>query len=270
MIRKLLFVSAGLVLVGLFVFGRHAASYVGTGASWVRDSVKDSVPLNFEIDRARNMVKNLQPEIQRNMHVIAKEEAEVERLEQKVRQAEEKIEKDKTDLMTLSRDVATGKKEFTYSGKIYKISQVKADMANRLERAKTAEATISSLRDILSARKQGLEAGRQKLEAMLAAKDQLLAKIENLEARMKWVEMAQAASEYSFDDSKLGSVKELVDDLQTRIQVAEKLVSVEGSFHGEIQLDTPVDEDIVDQVAEFLGQSHSDIQVAEVSTTTAE
>ena len=31
MIRKTLFVAAGLVLVGLFLFGRHAASYVGTG-----------------------------------------------------------------------------------------------------------------------------------------------------------------------------------------------------------------------------------------------
>src|SRR5687767_11732554 len=91
MIRKTLFVAAGLVLVGLFLFGRHAASYVGTGASWVRDSVKDSVPLNFEIDRARNMVKNLQPEIQKNMHVIAKEEAELERLQQQVEQGAEKL-----------------------------------------------------------------------------------------------------------------------------------------------------------------------------------
>jgi phage shock protein A len=270
MIRKLLFVSAGLVLVGLFLFGRHAASYVGTGAGWVRDTVKDSVPLNFEIDRARNMVKNLQPEIQKNMHVIAKEEAEVERLEQQVQQAEDKLEKDKTDLMRLSTDVASGKNEFKYSGRIYKVSQVKADMANRLERVKTADATINSLRDILAARRQGLEAGRQKLEAMLAAKEQLLAKIENLQARMKMVEVAQASSEFSFDDSKLGTVKDLVNDLQTRIQVAEKLVSVEGSFQGEIQLDSPVDEDIVDQVAEYLGQSHSDIKVAEVSTTKAE
>lgn len=270
MIRKLLFVSAGLVLVGLFLFGRHAASYVGTGAGWVRDSVKDSVPLNFEIDRARNMVKNLQPEIQKNMHVIAKEEAEVERLQQQVDQGAEKLEKDKTDLMTLSTDVASGKEEFKYSGRIYKVSQVKTDLANRLVRVKTADATINSLRDILAARRQGLEAGRQKLEAMLSAKQDLLAKIENLEARMKMVEVAQASSAFSFDDSKLGTVKELVDDLQTRIQVAEKLVTVEGSFHGEIQLDSPVDEDIVDQVAQYLGQSHSDIKVAEVSTTKAE
>jgi hypothetical protein len=65
-------------------------------------------------------------------------------------------------------------------------------------------------------------------------------------------------------------VKELVNDLQTRIQVAEKLVTVEGSFHGEIPLDQPATDDIVEQVASYLGQSPSGIKVAEVSTTTTE
>src|SRR5687768_18395414 len=117
MIRKTLFVAAGLVLVGLFLFGRHATSYVGTTAGWVRDSVKDSVPIGFELDRARNMVKNLQPEIQKNMHVIAKEEAEVERLEQQVEQAETKLEDDKTKLMRLSSEVKSGKEKFHFAGR---------------------------------------------------------------------------------------------------------------------------------------------------------
>jgi hypothetical protein len=84
------------------------------------------------------------------------------------------------------------------------------------------------------------------------------------------VEFAETSSAYSFDDSKLGAVKELVNDLQTRIQVAEKLVTVEGSFHGEIPLDQPATDDIVEQVASYLGQSPSGIKVAEVSTTTTE
>jgi chromosome segregation ATPase len=270
MIRKLLFVSAGLALVGLFLFGRHAASYVGTGAGWVRDTVKDSVPLNFELDRARNMVNNLKPEIQKNMHVIAKEEAEVERLQEQVNQAEAKLTKDRDDLEKLSGYAKTGNKTFHFAGRTYTIGQVKADLANRLSRVKTADSTIGSLHQILDARRKGLEAGRQKLEAMLAAKNELLAKIENLEYRMKMVEVAETSNACIFDDSKLGAVKELVSDLQTRIQVAEKLVTVEGSFHGEIPLDEPATDDIVEQVANYLGQSPSGIKVAEVSTTTTE
>jgi chromosome segregation ATPase len=270
MIRKTLFVAAGFVLLGLFVFGRHAASYVGTAAGWARDGIKDSVPIAFEIDRARNMVKNLQPEIQKNMHVIAKEEAEVERLQQQIAKAAKKLDKDKEELARLNSDAKSGKKEFHYCGRIYTVSQVTADIANRFERVKTADATVGSLNEILAARQQGLAAGRQKLEAMLEARQQLLAKIENLEARKKMIEVAQASNAYSFDDSKLGQVKELVDDLQTRIEVAEKLVSVEGSFHHQIPLDETVDEDVIEQVAQYLGQPEHGIKVAEVSTTTVE
>jgi chromosome segregation ATPase len=216
------------------------------------------------------MVKNLQPEIQKNMHVIAKEEAELERLREQVEQAEAKLAKDHDALRTLSQDVKSGKKEFYYGARLYTVAQVKADLTSRLERVKTTDATLDSLRQILAAREQGLEAGRQKLEAMLNARHQLIAKIENLAARKEMVEVAKASSEFSFDDSKLGQVKELIDDLQTRIQVAEKLVTVEGSFHDQIPLDKPATEDVVEQVAQYLDRCESGIKVAEVSTTKAE
>ena len=53
---------------------------------------------------------------------------------------------------------------------------------------------------------------------MLAAKRQLEVDIENLEARKKMVEVAQTTSNYQFDDSQLGQVKELVTDLRTRLR----------------------------------------------------
>ena len=79
MIKRVIIGMATAAMLAVFFFGRDAASYVGTSAGWVKSSVKDSVPIEFEIDRARRMVKDLVPDIQRNMHVIAKEEVEVER-----------------------------------------------------------------------------------------------------------------------------------------------------------------------------------------------
>lgn len=271
MIRKGLFVSAGLVLLGLFLFGRHAASYVRTSAGWVRESVKDSVPIEFEIDRARDMIKNLQPEIRKNMHVIAKEEAQVERLAQQIAQAETKLAKDRNELARLKDDVSSGKDSFHYAGRTYTVSQVKSDLTNRFERYKTADQTINSLRDIHAAREKQLEAAKAKLEAMLAARQKLEAQVENLEARMKMVEVAQAANQYSFDDSQLGAVKEMVEDLQARIQVAEKMVHVEGQFAGEIPLeDTSASDDIVERVAEYLGEGSKEVKVAEFTLKKAE
>jgi hypothetical protein len=86
---------------------------------------------------------------------------------------------------------------------------------------------------------------------MLAAKRQLEVECENLDARLKMVEVSQTASELNVDESRLGRAKELVAELRSRLQVAEKLVGSESTFQGEIQLDEAGTEDIVDQVAEY-------------------
>ena len=45
--------------------------------------------------------------------------------------------------------------------------------------------------------------------------------VENLEAQMKMVEVAQTASEFNFDDSQLSRTRKLLDDIRTRVEVAE-------------------------------------------------
>ncbi|MHB1037787.1 MAG: hypothetical protein ACYC35_08010 [Pirellulales bacterium] len=252
MVKKLLILAGGLFLLGALFFGRDALSYIGTTVGWVKNSVKDSVPIEFEIERARNMIKDLVPDIRKNMHVIAKEEVEVEQLKKQITEAEARQEKDQAGLMRLKSDLATaGKEVFQYAGHSYTSQQVKTDLANRFERYKTNDATLASLRQIRDARQQSLDAARQKLEGMLAARRQLSVKIESIEAQLKMVEAKQTTSEYQFDDSRLSRVKTLLGDLQTRLNVAERLVDSEGQFHDEIQLEQPTPANIVDQVTEY-------------------
>ncbi len=127
---------------------------------------------------------------------------------------------------------------------------------------KTADATLASLKEIHTAREKSLQAARQKLEGMLAAKRQLQVEIENLEARSQMIAAAQTTSNYQFDDSRLGHVKELIANLKTRMEVAEKLVNAEVNFHDEIPLDKPNSEDIVDQVTEYFAPPATPIKVA--------
>jgi phage shock protein A len=192
------------------------------------------------------------PDIRKNMHVIAQEEVEVERLEKQITQNQGTVDKARGELLRLKNDLASSRTTFEYSGRSYTVSQVKADLANRFERFKTHEATLASLRDIQQARRRSLEAARQKLEGMLVAKRQLEVDVENLEARMKMVEVAQTTSDYNFDDSQLGRVRELIADVRARLSVAEKLVNSDSSFRDEIPLTSPGGEDIVDQVSEYL------------------
>jgi predicted nucleic acid-binding Zn-ribbon protein len=255
MLRRAIVWGIAGTAVGILIFGKHLHSYVGTAAGWVQDSVKQAVPMEFEIDRARHMVKDIMPEIRKNMQIIAKEEVEVDRLGHDIDQLNKKQEKDRTDLTSLRDDLTGGGSAFRFAGRTYSVDQVKSDLANRLERFKTSDATLASLRQMQEARQKSLDAAREKLDQMLAQKRQLEVDVENLEARLKMVEVAQTSSSYNFDDSHLGNLKELIGDLRTRLSVEEKMVSVEGKLQDEIPVDQPAGatDNIVERVTEYLG-----------------
>lgn len=268
MFKKIALATGGLALFSVFCFGRDAVSYVRTSAGWVKQSVRNSVPVDFEIERARQMVKNLTPEVRGNMHVIAQEEVEVERLERQIAKTQETVDKERGEIVRLKNDLTSSRVTFEYGGRTYTIQQVKTDLTNRFERFKTHEATLASLRGVQQARRRSLEAARQKLEGMLAAKRNLEVEVENLEARKKMVEVAQTTSDYNFDDSQLGRVRELVADVRTRLNVAEKLAGADGALHEEIPLTPSGNEDIVEQVSQYLNPTSA--KLAESSATDRE
>jgi hypothetical protein len=79
-----------------------------------------------------------------------------------------------------------------------------------------------------------------------------------LEAKRKLVEVAQASSEYVFDDSQLARAKELITDIRTRLDVAAKLANADVNVETEIPLDEAAPADITDQVAEYFGLNAGD------------
>ena len=268
MFKKIALVTGGLALFSVFCFGRDAVSYVGTSAGWLKQSVRDCVPVTFEIERARQMIKNLTPDIRNNMHVIAQEEVEVDRLERQIAKTQSQVDKQRGEIVRLKNDLTSSRSTFEYGGRTYSVEQVKADLANRFERFKTQEATLASLNQVQNARRRSLEAARQKLEGMLAAKRNLEVEVENLEARKKMIEVAQTTSDFNFDDSQLGRVRELMADVRTRLNVAEKLVNADTSLRDEIPLSPASSEDIIEQVSRYLEPNTANVADSTIDAAT--
>lgn len=266
MCRKIAFTVLA-VLGATFVAAKtDTLSYMKTGYRKAAGSVKEAVPVQFQIDRARDMVRDLEPEIRRSMHVIAKEEVEVGELNKRISSADEKAVKDKGEIMRLQSDLSSGRNAFRYAGHSYSSTEVKQDLARRFNRYKTADATLESLRQMRDARERNLEAARQKLTAMIAAQRQLQVEVENLEAKLKLVQVAEASSDFQFDDSQLARCKELMTDIRTRLDVASKLANADVNYQDEIPLDASTEEDVTDQVTAYFGlDKATDVKVATAS-----
>jgi chromosome segregation ATPase len=257
MLKKSLYVAAaGVLLLGL-LFGRDAIGYVSTSVAELRQQVKDSVPVEFEIERARNMIKNIDPEIRRSMHLIAKEEVEVQNLAGRIDGLKEKLAKDEANILRMKTDLESGESYIYYKGERFASTEVKADLANRFERFKTNDATLASLHKVMHARRTSLDAAREKLDAMVAAKRQLEVEVENLEARQKMVEVAKTTANFNFDDSHLARTKELISDIQTRLQVEETMLNNYGEYQDNAEI--PVGEEeaevknLGDEITEYFG-----------------
>ncbi|MCU0958641.1 MAG: hypothetical protein MUF48_00930 [Pirellulaceae bacterium] len=237
MVRKVLLVGVVALLVAGLVLGRGISSYVTTAVDRVQTEVKSNVPVKFEIERARRMIKELEPEIERNMHLIAREEVELAKLDRELQQNEKQLAKSREEILRLKGDLETGRSQFVYAGRSYSSVEVKTDLANRFQHHKTSEATVDQLRKIMRARENGLKAAREKLEAMLASRRQLAVEIENLEARLKMVEVAQTTSQFNFDDSQLARTRDLIRDIGTRLEVTEKMMSQQVQLSDRIPLE---------------------------------
>lgn len=252
MTKKCVLIGGGLALLATLVFG---GSYVRTAVHKAQEAVADSEPLAFKLDRARQMIRDLDPEIRKAMHVIAKEEVSVQTLKEDQAEASDRLAKSKKDIMRLKEDLETGNSYFVYANVQYTKDQVESDLSNRFARHKVMQDTYDMHTKRLAAREVALQAARDKLTAMENARQQLVVSVENLEARLKTLEVAQASSDLNLDDSKLAKTKELVKDISTRIDVAEKLVNAQSKFPGEINLDEPAEQDTLKEVAAYFGQS---------------
>lgn len=251
--KKMLFVGGGLLLLAGLVFGRSLPSHVS--AIWGRGEamVSNATPVSYDLDRLRAMVKSIDPEIRSNIQAIALEEIQIERLQTQIASDEEKLAKDKADILTLKADLEQNS-QFVYSGKTYTADQVRNDLKNRFARFETQEATVKSRKEILSARQSGLQAARDKQKEVEAQRLQLDAEIAALEARQKSVEVAQTASKVNVDDSYLARTRELLESVKAKIEVNEKMAVTDGKYTGQIQLDPVVDdENISDRIAKKFG-----------------
>lgn len=255
MIKKSLMLGVGTILLGAIVFGSHALSYLRTSIVCVRDRVHDSVPVSFEIERARRMIEDLKPEIQQNMHRIAREEVEVTQLQDQLKGLQKRQDTTRQAVLRLKSDLESGHDSYQYANKTYTVAQVRSDLANRFERCRTLDETVANLSKVVDFRTAGLNAGRKKLDELLTARDQLQLDVEGLQARHKMIEVQQTASDLQIDDSRLSRTKGLVTDIQTRLQVAEQLLATAGEFVvPQIELETPEHGDLLGQIAEYFGQ----------------
>jgi len=212
------------------VFGTSAPSYVRTAFHKVRHNVSDRVPDQFQIDRARVEIANLEPAIIENRETLARAEVDVEHLQREIADTRSNLGVEKRAILSLRDRVASG--DFRLAGHVDNVeaAEINANLASRLDHYKAVTRVLEEKEATLKARKKAVSAARLQMSNLVAAKKTLLTKLEGIEARLRMIEATQGKNEFTFDDSALSRAKQSVADLEKRMEVKARVVEMEGRY----------------------------------------
>lgn len=257
MLKKAIVGSVAAATLGTMMFGGDAVSYVKTGFNEVHDAVRAEVPIEFELERARDEVEALVPEIHKSLKVIAEQQVEVENLKQTIDYKQASLDEQEEAILALNEDLKSGDTQFVYAGHKYTSNEVQRDLTERFNRFKVAKDTMSAQQQILAAKEKSLDAHSQTLEGMLSQKKDLEVQLERLDAKMRTVAARKQISSLEIDDSKLAKAKSLIAEIDKKLDVEARMLDAEGNFAGLIPVETKtqVPEDISEQVASYFDPS---------------
>lgn len=252
--------TVGLGLLGGIIFGRDVISYAKSSAKGVRTVVKDSVPVEFELRRARDLLDDIIPEMHANIRLISQEEVEVAALKGEITKAKEAMTDEEGKIKVLRASLEEPKAQYSFAGRTYRRDEVKEDLAARFERFRESELVLASKVRLLDSREKSLLAAQQMLEKTRSQKRILENRIEALASQYRLVRAAAAGTQFQVDNSKLAQTRKLITEIQKRLDIAERVLANESKFVESIpveKVDTVAETDLVAQVDEYF-QHHTD------------
>jgi len=244
---------AGLGLMAGLLFGTELGSYVWTSTNSVRTAVKDHVPIEFELQRARDLLEEIIPEMQANVGLIAKEEVEIANLKEELDRGRDAMTAEKVRITKLGDALRIQQVSYSFGGLQYSHDQVKTELARAFDRYKEAEVVQGGKQRLLDTRQKSLQAAMQMLERTRGEKIRLEDRIAALDSQHRLIKAASTTSQFKVDNSKLAQTEKLIGDIKKRLDVAERVLAHEAQFVKPIEIDVINEKDLLTQIDEHFG-----------------
>lgn len=225
---KLLKYGAGsvlaLCLAGFVVFGSDLTSMITTTAKSVQKQVKRSVPLEFELQRAKETVNEILPDLQSQVRMIAEEEVAVARLAKEVKVDGDRLESQETKLTLLREKMRASETAYRVGTIDMSRQQMTDHFQARFNHFKQFRRSLTAKQRLLDKRKEGLAAAVAMLDQMRCRQSELKLKVEALAAQHRLIKADQIQSGTLIDGSQLSQADQLLEQIETRLQVAQRVM----------------------------------------------
>jgi hypothetical protein len=222
--------TAAALLVGGLVFGRDLASYVRSGGRSISSVMKDNVPIEFELRRARDLLDDIVPEMQANIRSIAEQEVEIASLRGEIEEGNKALAEAKSQVGKVRDCLSHAGESFTVGRVSYTRDELKEDLSRRFDRTREAEMVLAGKKRLLSNREKSLATSLQLFEKTRGQRAMLENQIASLESQHKMVQLASVGSGVQVDHSKLAQTEQLIAQIKKQLDVAERVLAHKAKF----------------------------------------
>jgi predicted nucleic acid-binding Zn-ribbon protein len=230
MVKRGLIGVGTVALVSGLLWGPKAWNYLTYGVNSVREAARDAVPIEADIDAARQQIDALEPAIHQNIENLARAEVDIEHLQNEIVAIRENLGKEGKAIVALRDSLKTGDFRLAGGGVSYTAEEVKSDLGRRLDYYHQCQRIVKEKEETLKHRQKSLVAAREQLATMAAKKRTLTTKIEGIRARLAQIHAAQAANDFTFDNSALSQAQQSVDSLERKLDVMARVAEQEGHY----------------------------------------
>lgn len=253
---------------GFVLFGTQLGSYLGTAARSIREGVAESIPIDFELKRAQNLIRGIEPQMHDARRELAQAEVDLQNAQEEVGRLEKDVQSGERKLRTVSSamDGTAPVVRLASSDRV----RVEIDLERTFDAYKNHVALLDAKKKLIARQERAVAAARQRVEAVKAEKSRLEDMVAALTTQKRQLDaVATSSRTIELDDSALGRAREVLEQVKNRLDVAQKMLDDEVFASPQ---DGSPRRDIVGEIQRFFGEGAVDkggSAVAEQSSATA-
>lgn len=247
-------------IAGFAAFGKDFPSYVGTGFSSVRDSLKESIPVEVEIKRAEKLIKAIDPEIKQCRLELARAKTELGYLNDDIDRLRKKVGKQERKLRAGQKLLQNAEQaSYEMGSSTYSRRRVEMDLARTFETFKNNKAMLKSKEALVERQSRSVTASLVKLDAVRTRKAELENTIASLKVQKKHLDaLAASSKKVDVDDTALGEATKVLAEVKKRLDVTQQMIEDDIFFAEGIREDAMPKRDILKEINQhFNGETES-------------
>lgn len=237
-------------VVGSLAFGRHAGSYLETAAQSFRDGVRDSIPIEFELEHAEDLIEDVEPQLEEALTELAQAHVDLERAREAAEGLEIQIARQELQLRgQIDPEAAVGAAHFgTGDGERLR----NARLARVFDAYRANKRAFEQKLELIARQEQAVADAEDHVQKVRLEKRRLEQQIQDLRIKQRQLEALDASTRtIDVDDTALSRARDVLDRLENRLDVQTRLLEHEAR----VEAPRPgADRDVVGEVREYFEQ----------------